>query len=133
MEHHPDHRGIVGRRETHSAARVFCGAWGHPMWFLLAALRDECYGATEGAPQSGQGGDHAQALWQPMPVHVLFEDLRCGGSGYLRFLGRWCGMKVLNTVGRRVPMHDAAAKATGQAQFTDDPVSYTHLTLPTNR
>src|SRR5665811_1227367 len=29
-------------------------------------------------------------------------------------------MKVLNTVGRRVPMHDAAAKATGQAQFTDD-------------
>ena len=33
-------------------------------------------------------------------------------------------MKVLNVVGRRVPMHDAAAKITGQAQFTDD------LTLP---
>ena len=33
-------------------------------------------------------------------------------------------MKVLNVVGQRVPMHDAAAKATGQAQFTDD------LTLP---
>src|SRR5680860_341567 len=48
-EHHPDHRGIVGRRETHSAARVFCGAWGHPMWFLLAGLRDECYGAAEGS------------------------------------------------------------------------------------
>jgi 4-hydroxybenzoyl-CoA reductase alpha subunit len=29
-------------------------------------------------------------------------------------------MKVLNVVGQRVPMHDAAAKATGQAQFTDD-------------
>ncbi len=29
-------------------------------------------------------------------------------------------MKVLNVVGRRVPMHDAAAKITGQAQFTDD-------------
>lgn len=33
-------------------------------------------------------------------------------------------MKVLNVVGRRLPQHDAAAKATGQAQFTDD------LTLP---
>ncbi|MBI5014701.1 MAG: molybdopterin-dependent oxidoreductase [Deltaproteobacteria bacterium] len=29
-------------------------------------------------------------------------------------------MKVLNVVGQRVPMHDAAAKITGQAQFTDD-------------
>lgn len=29
-------------------------------------------------------------------------------------------MKELNVVGRRVPQHDAAAKATGQAQFTDD-------------
>ncbi|MBI4634240.1 MAG: molybdopterin-dependent oxidoreductase [Deltaproteobacteria bacterium] len=29
-------------------------------------------------------------------------------------------MKVLNTVGQRVPMHDAATKVTGQAQFTDD-------------
>ena len=29
-------------------------------------------------------------------------------------------MKVLNIVGRRFPMHDAAAKAMGQAQFTDD-------------
>jgi len=33
-------------------------------------------------------------------------------------------VKILNVVGRRVPMHDAAAKITGQAQFTDD------LTLP---
>ena len=29
-------------------------------------------------------------------------------------------MKVMNVVGQRVPMHDAAAKVTGQAQFTDD-------------
>jgi 4-hydroxybenzoyl-CoA reductase subunit alpha len=29
-------------------------------------------------------------------------------------------MKTLNVVGQRVPMHDAAAKVTGQAQFTDD-------------
>lgn len=29
-------------------------------------------------------------------------------------------MKTLNVVGRRVPMHDAALKVTGQAQFTDD-------------
>lgn len=29
-------------------------------------------------------------------------------------------MKVLNAVGRGVPMHDAAAKVTGQAEFTDD-------------
>ncbi|MDW7711044.1 MAG: molybdopterin cofactor-binding domain-containing protein [Deferrisomatales bacterium] len=29
-------------------------------------------------------------------------------------------MKVLNVVGQRLPMHDAAAKVTGQAQFTDD-------------
>ncbi|MDO9230459.1 MAG: xanthine dehydrogenase family protein molybdopterin-binding subunit [Syntrophales bacterium] len=29
-------------------------------------------------------------------------------------------MKVLNVVGRRIPMYDAAAKAMGQAQFTDD-------------
>ncbi len=29
-------------------------------------------------------------------------------------------MKVLNVVGQRVPMHDAAAKITGQAQYTDD-------------
>ena len=29
-------------------------------------------------------------------------------------------MKTLNVVGQRVPMHDAALKVTGQAQFTDD-------------
>ena len=29
-------------------------------------------------------------------------------------------MKVLNVVGQRLPMHDAAAKAMGQAQYTDD-------------
>ena len=29
-------------------------------------------------------------------------------------------MKLFNVVGHRIPMHDAAAKATGQAQFTDD-------------
>ena len=47
-------------------------------------------------------------------------------------------MESLKEVGRPVVRVDAADKVTGRAKFTDDlcpkpcPVSYTHLTLPTN-
>ncbi len=70
-------------------------------------------------PNPSAPGDPTQTGGEPVSLHGLREDRGSGGDHGRQAAGR-CLMKVLNVVGQRVPMHDAAAKITGQAQFTDD-------------
>ena len=80
-------------------------------------------------PRPDQRRDPTHAGRQSLPLHRLRQDRGSGGGrGRRPTIPRatasrspWeVRMKTLNVVGRRVPMHDAAAKVTGQAQFTDD-------------